>query len=229
SVQTSGERRGSLSTSPSRRLDDALRRGSTAGDREGGRYRGIPRNDRGGSQCADIPAYASPITRRPREEKTRHCAALSDMGPPQTDVFFTCANASPLMSFSTVTAPTGAALALGAFAVFNQIVRGDTIFNGAPQVVQETVVVQQPAVVYAPPPPPPAVVFAPPPAVVYGPPPVIYAPAPPPAVYYVPAPTPVYAYPYAYYPHYRAAYRWGSSGSCKLEGATLTRASNSGP
>ena len=62
SGQTSGERRGSLSTSPSRRLDDALRGGSTAGDREGGRYRGIPRNDRGGSQYADIPAYASPIT-----------------------------------------------------------------------------------------------------------------------------------------------------------------------
>ena len=102
---------------------------------------------------------------------------------------------------------TDAALALGAFAVLNQMVRGDTIFNGPPQVVRETVVVQQPAVVYAPPPPPPAVVYAPPPVVVYGPPPVIYAPAPPPAVYYVPAPTPVYGYPYGY-PHYRAAYRW---------------------
>ena len=100
-----------------------------------------------------------------------------------------------------------AALALGAFAVFNQIVRGETIFNSSPHVVRETVVVQQPAVVYAPPPPPPAVVYAPPPAVLYAPPPVIYAPAPP-TVYYVPAPTPVYAYPYAYYPHYRAAYRW---------------------
>src|SRR3989449_4875940 len=73
---------------------------------------------------------------------------------------------------------TDAALALGAFAVFNQIVRGETIFNSSPHVVRETVVVQQPAVVYAPPPPPPAVVYAPPPAVLYAPPPVIYAPAP---------------------------------------------------
>jgi len=105
---------------------------------------------------------------------------------------------------------TDAALALGAFAVFNQIVRGETIFNGSPHFVRETVVVveqpvvvQQPVVIQQ----PPAVIYAPPPAVVYGPPPVIYAPAPPPTVYYVPAPTPVYAYPYGY-PHYRAAYRW---------------------
>jgi len=108
---------------------------------------------------------------------------------------------------------TDAALALGAFAVLNQIARGETIFNGSPHVFRQTVVVeqpvvvQQPAVVYAP--PAPAVVYAPapPPAVVYAPPPVIYAPAPPPTIYYVPAPTPVYAYPYGY-PHYRAAYRW---------------------
>src|SRR2546427_12010766 len=101
---------------------------------------------------------------------------------------------------------TDAALALGAFAVLNQIARGETIFNGSPHVVfrqtvvvEQPVVVQQPAVVYAP--PAPAVVYAP------APPPVIYAPAPPPTIYYVPAPTPVYAYPYGY-PHYRAAYRW---------------------
>src|SRR2546427_10212939 len=107
---------------------------------------------------------------------------------------------------------TDAALALGAFAIFNQIARGETIFNGSPHVVRQTVigeqpvVVQQPAVVYAP--PAPAVVYAPapPPAVVYAPPPVIYAPAPPPTIYYVPAPTPVYAYPYGY-SHYRAAHR----------------------
>jgi len=101
---------------------------------------------------------------------------------------------------------TDAALALGAFAVLNQIARGETIFNGSPHVFRETVVVQQPAVVYAPP-PPPAVIYAPPPVFVYGPPPVIYVPAPPQTIYYVPAPTPVYAYPYGY-PHYRAAYRW---------------------
>ena len=102
-----------------------------------------------------------------------------------------------------------AALALGAFAVFNQIVRGETIFNGSPYVVRQTVVVEPPVVVQQPVviQQPPAVIYAPPPAVVYGPPPVIYAPAPPPTVYYVPAPTPVYAYPYGY-PHYRAAYRW---------------------
>ncbi len=104
---------------------------------------------------------------------------------------------------------TDAALALGAFAVFNQIVRGETIFNGSPYVVRQTVVVEPPVVVQQPVviQQPPAVIYAPPPAVVYGPPPVIYAPAPPPTVYYVPAPTPVYAYPYGY-PHYRAAYRW---------------------
>jgi len=104
---------------------------------------------------------------------------------------------------------TDAALALGAFAVFNQIARGETIFNGSPHVVRQTVVVEPPVVVQQPVviQQPPAVIYAPPPAVVYGPPPVIYAPAPPPTVYYVPAPTPVYAYPYGY-PHYRAAYRW---------------------
>src|SRR5215813_7009316 len=59
---------------------------------------------------------------------------------------------------------TDAALALGAFAVFNQIFGG----YGAPHVVRETVVVQQPAVIYVPPPPPPpAVIYAPPPVVVY--------------------------------------------------------------
>ena len=106
---------------------------------------------------------------------------------------------------------TDAVLALGAFAVLNQIARGETIFNGFPhvfrQTVEQPVVLQQPAVVYAP--PAPAVVYAPapPPAVVYAPPPVIYAPAPPPTIYYVPAPTPVYAYPYGYL-HYRAPYRW---------------------
>src|SRR5262245_17718124 len=79
---------------------------------------------------------------------------------------------------------TDAALALGAFAVFNQIVWG----YGAHPVVRETIVVQQPAVVYAPPPPPP-------PAVIY---------APPPVVYYAP-PSPVVVYPngYAYGYHYR--------------------------
>jgi hypothetical protein len=104
---------------------------------------------------------------------------------------------------------TDAALALGAFAVFNQIVRGETIFNGSPHLVRQTVVVEQPVIVQQ-----PAVVYAPPP------PAVVYAPAPPPAVYYVPAPPPVvvyspsgYYYPrygydaVGYYPAYYGAYR----------------------
>src|SRR5881296_2286112 len=103
---------------------------------------------------------------------------------------------------------TDAVLALGAFAVLNQIVRGETIFNGSPHVVRQTVVVEQPVVVQQ-----PAVVYAPPP------PAVVYAPAPPPAVVYVPAP-PVVVYPSSgyyysrygyvapgYYPTYYGAYR----------------------
>ncbi|MGH7388805.1 MAG: hypothetical protein ACREM3_05025 [Candidatus Rokuibacteriota bacterium] len=76
-----------------------------------------------------------------------------------------------------------AALALGAFAVFNQLVRGETVLHdlfGRPR----PVVVQQAPVVYAPPP------------VVYAPPPVVYAP-PPPAVVYAPRPAVVYAPPRA--------------------------------
>jgi hypothetical protein len=85
---------------------------------------------------------------------------------------------------------TDAALALGAFAVFNQIFGG----YGVPHVVRETVVVQQPAVVYAPPPPPP-------PAVIYAPPPVVYYAPPPPVVVYPSG----YAYwaPGYYYRPYR--------------------------
>src|SRR5438034_4052475 len=81
---------------------------------------------------------------------------------------------------------TDAALGLGAFAVFNQIVSGTGVFGGG-----RTVVVERP-VVYAPAPPP--VFYAP------APPPVVYAPAPPPVVY-APAPPPVvYAPPAVVYP-----------------------------
>jgi len=69
---------------------------------------------------------------------------------------------------------TDAALGLGAFAVFNQILGGIGIFG-------------RPAVVAAPAP----VVYAPPPPVYVAPPPVVYAPAPP--VVYAPAPRVVYA------------------------------------
>ena len=92
--------------------------------------------------------------------------------------------AEPAMAGSS----TDAALALGAFAVFNQIVTGQTIFHRGfgPH---ETVIVQQPpTVIYAPPPPPP-VVYVPSPVVVY-----------PNGYTYV---VPQYSYPQYYYPHYR--------------------------
>ena len=69
-----------------------------------------------------------------------------------------------------------AALALGAFAVFNQFLTGQTVFQQAPRPVY---VAAPPPVYYAPPPPP--VVYIPPPP-------------PPPVVYYTP--------PVAYYPSY---------------------------
>src|SRR2546428_12954416 len=79
---------------------------------------------------------------------------------------------------------TDAALALGAFAVLNQIARGETIFNGSPHVfhqtvvVEQPVVVQQPPVVYPPPPPPAAPPPPPPPAPAYPPPPPTHPPPP---------------------------------------------------
>ena len=99
---------------------------------------------------------------------------------------------SPALAFAG--SSTDAALALGAFAVFNQIISGTGVFGG---------IVGRPAiaapVVYAP--PAPAVVYAPPPPVVYAPPPVVIAPAPP--VFVAPAP-PVIVAPHGYYaPVYR--------------------------
>jgi hypothetical protein len=108
---------------------------------------------------------------------------------------------------------TDAALALGAFAVFNQIVRGETIFQQRPAVVHETVVVQ--------PPPAPAYVPAPPPPAAYAPaapPAVVYAPAPPPAVVYAPAPPPavIYAPPtvvaHGHWAFWRGRYVWVPAG-----------------
>ena len=85
-------------------------------------------------------------------------------------------------------ASTDAALGLGAFAVFNQILGGVGIFHRGP-------VVAAPPVVYAPPayyaPPPPAY-YAPPAPAYYAPPPRAYVPAPrvivKPYPVYVPAP-----------------------------------------
>lgn len=103
---------------------------------------------------------------------------------------------------------TDAALGLGAFAVFNQFVRGETIFHSLFQPAAP-VAVQQPVIVAPPPPvymvPPPQVVYVPPPRpVYYAPaPPVIYAPAP---VYYAPTPVPPGHYK-KIHPHWKKQYR----------------------
>jgi hypothetical protein len=87
---------------------------------------------------------------------------------------------SPAVAFAG-SAATNAALGLGAFAVFNQMLSGVGLFGGFARPVYAA-----PAPVYSAPPP---VAYAPPP-VVYAPPPVVYAPAP--VVY---APAPVYVAP----------------------------------
>jgi hypothetical protein len=90
---------------------------------------------------------------------------------------------------------TDAALGLGAFAVFNQILSGTGVFGGG-------------RTVFVAPPPPPPVVYSAPPRVVYAPRPVVVYPAPPvvyraPAVVYAPAPAYGYYAPrppaYGYY------------------------------
>jgi hypothetical protein len=87
---------------------------------------------------------------------------------------------APTLAFAG--ASTDAALGLGAFAVFNQILGGVGIFHRGP-------VVAAPPVVYAPPAP---AYYAPPPPVYYAPPPRVYVPAPRviarPYPVYVPAP-----------------------------------------
>ena len=100
---------------------------------------------------------------------------------------------------------TDAALGLGAFAVFNQILGGVGVF-GRPVVfapASPVVYAPSPPVVYAPPP----VVYAPPPPIVYGPPTVLYAPPPPQPVYVVPQP--VYVSPRPVYGYRRYAYHHG--------------------
>ena len=97
---------------------------------------------------------------------------------------------------------TDAALGLGAFAVFNQILSGTGVFGAfhpaAPVVVQRPVVVQQPVVVAA----PPAPVYVPAPPVYVAPPPPVYVtPAYP--VYAAPAPVVVAPRPVFVYPGYR--------------------------
>ena len=89
---------------------------------------------------------------------------------------------------------TDAALGLGAFAVFNQIISGTGIFGG----LGARPVVVAPRPVYVTPPPPP--VYYTPPPVYYTPRPVVIAPAP---VYVQPAP--VYVHPA---PVYRRGHDW---------------------
>jgi len=95
---------------------------------------------------------------------------------------------------------TDAALGLGAFAVFNQILSGTGVFS------RPTVVYTPPPVVYAPAPPPPPVVYAPAPR------PVVVYPAPPAVVYRAPAavyaPAPVYGYYYDGGGHWKRAKHW---------------------
>ena len=99
---------------------------------------------------------------------------------------------SPAVAFAG-SAATNAALGLGAFAVFNQILGGVGIFGGPrPVYAAPTPVYTAPAPVYTPPP----VVYTPPP-VVYTPPPVVYA---PPAV--VVAPPVVVRRPVVVRPHH---------------------------
>lgn len=117
---------------------------------------------------------------------------------------------SPVVAFAG--SSTDAALALGAFAVFNQLLSGTGVFGGVlghQAVVVAPPVIYQPApVVYAPPPPvyaPAPVVYAPLPPV-YAPAPVVYAPPPPMVVRPVPVFTPRGGY-YAPAPVYRHAPR----------------------
>jgi hypothetical protein len=106
---------------------------------------------------------------------------------------------APTLAFAG--ASTDAALGLGAFAVFNQILGGIGIFARGP-------VVAAPPVVVAPPPP---VVYAPAPVVV-APPPPRYVPAPrvvvKPYPVYVPAPRRVLVHEPAFCPPGHAKKGW---------------------
>jgi hypothetical protein len=111
-------------------------------------------------------------------------------------------------------ASTDAALGLGAFAVFNQILGGVGIFHRGPVVAAPPVVYAPPPVYYAPPPPPR--VYAPAPRVIVRPHPV-YAPAPRvivrPHPVYAPAPRHVVVHPRpAFCPPGHARKGWCYSG-----------------
>ena len=101
-------------------------------------------------------------------------------------------------------ASTDAALGLGAFAVFNQILGGTGIFARPAVVAPQPVYVPSPQPVYVAPPPP---VYAAPPAPVYVAPARVYVAPPPPMyvapqpVYVAPRPVVVYRTPRVIYPH----------------------------
>jgi hypothetical protein len=95
-----------------------------------------------------------------------------------------------LPGVALASASTDAALGLGAFAVFNQIISGTGIFGGRPVVVAPAPVVVAPQPVVVAPPAP--VYVAPPPPVYYAPRTVVVAPAP---VFVRPAPVFVHPAP----------------------------------
>src|SRR5438876_4341089 len=97
----------------------------------------------------------------------------------KTILALTFAGATLLPGFAFAGASTDAALGLGAFAVFNQILGGVGLFGSGPTVAAAAPVYVAPApVTYVP--PPPVYVAPPPPPVVYEQ-PVVYQPYP---VYY---------------------------------------------
>ncbi|TMQ22162.1 MAG: hypothetical protein E6K82_13840 [Candidatus Rokuibacteriota bacterium] len=101
---------------------------------------------------------------------------------------------------------TDAALGLGAFAVFNQILSGTGVFGA--------LAAPAPVVVASPPVYAPAPVYVAPPAPVYVTPPrpVYVAPPPPPVAYY-PAPPVYYGPRFVYAPRYHGwGHRWDRDG-----------------
>src|SRR5262245_52437066 len=100
----------------------------------------------------------------------------ADMKKMVLGLFLLFAALTPTLAFAG--SATDAALGLGAFAVFNQLLSGTGIFGGlsaGPAVAAPVVVAPPPPVIVAPPAP---VVVAPPPVVYYAPPRAYYAPPP---------------------------------------------------
>jgi hypothetical protein len=79
-----------MNTGPrlSRVVDDASRWGSTAREREGTRYLGIPPKRSYRMRQSNPDAQASRSRDSPDIENPAHGAALSDMGPPPSGCYF---------------------------------------------------------------------------------------------------------------------------------------------